>query len=382
MPAMTLKAVKAKFGDALILTTNDATVLIDGGPPGVYKRFLKKHLALLDEGGFEAPVIDLMMVSHIDSDHIAGILDLTRDMEDAMDEDARPPVQIHRAWLNSFADTLVQNGLEAASSAAASPASLASASDEDPVIAKGLDGHTKLVLSSVRQGSALRNNLEKLTIPINPVFANNMAIAGAAGPWEQGNLKITVIGPTQKEVDRLKARWAKDLKKILQKAADKKAAAESMDSSVFNLSSIVCIAEAGGKSILLTGDARGDTMLKWLEERGGPLNFDIFKLPHHGSDRNVTEEMFQKIKARHYLVSGDGKHGNPEPAMFDMLFKARGDEDYTIHMTYSPDELKAHREFIKHDLGKDLDKVLDAEPWRRGKLRFPGDGETSISLDL
>jgi hypothetical protein len=49
---MTLKAVKAKFGDALILTTDDATVLIDGGPAGVYKKFLSKHIALMDDGGW------------------------------------------------------------------------------------------------------------------------------------------------------------------------------------------------------------------------------------------------------------------------------------------------------------------------------------------
>lgn len=382
MSSMTLKAVKAKYGDAMILTAGGATVLIDGGPPGIYNRYLSKHLAQLDDGGFEPPEIDLMMVSHIDSDHIAGILDLTGDMVEAEEDKTRPPAKIHRAWLNSFSDTLVNNGLETKPSSAASAASVADAFDDDDDLAGIVDGHTKLVLSSVSQGRNLRRNLKALSIPINATFENKMVIAGAAPPWEKGSLKITIIGPTQKEVDRLKARWAKDLTKILKKEADKKAAAQSMDSSVFNLSSIVCIAEAGGKSILLTGDARGDTMLKWLEDRGGPFEYDVFKLPHHGSDRNVTGEMFARVKAKHYLVSGDGKHGNPEPAMFKMLFEARGDDDYTIHMTYSPDELKAHKEYIKHNLGAALDAVLDAEPWRRGKLRFPGDGETSISVDL
>lgn len=382
MPAMTLKAVKAKYGDALILTADGATVLIDGGPPGVYNRYLSKHLAQMDDGGFEPPEIDLMMVSHIDSDHIAGILDLTGDMVEAQEDDVKPPAKIHRAWLNSFSDTLVRNGLETKPSSAASAASVADAFDEDDDFTTEVDSHTKMVLASVSQGRNLRRNLKTLSVPINAMFANRMAIAGAADPWEKGDLKITVIGPTQKEVDRLKNRWAKDLKKILKKEADKKAAAESMDNSVFNLSSIVCIAEAGGKSILLTGDARGDTMLKWLEDRGGPFQFDVFKLPHHGSDRNMKPEVFEKVKAKHYLVSGDGKHGNPEPKLFEMLFQARGDEDYTIHMTYSPEDLKTHKEYIKHKLGDALDAVLDAQPWRRGKLRFPNDGETSISLSL
>ena len=186
MTSMTLKAVKAKYGDAMILTAGGATVLIDGGPPGVYNRYLRKHLEMLDDGGYEPPEIDLMMVSHVDSDHIAGIMDLTQDMREAEDEDAKPPARIHRAWLNSFSDTLVKSGLETTSGAGASPASMAGAAEDDAIVAEKLDGHTKLVLSSVNQGRTLRTNLKALSIPINAMFENKMAIAGAAAPWKKG----------------------------------------------------------------------------------------------------------------------------------------------------------------------------------------------------
>ena len=192
---------------------------------------------------------------------------------------------------------------------------------------------------------------------------------------------ISVIGPTKKEVEKLKKRWKKDLEKIKKKEADKNAAAASLDTSVFNLSSIVCIAEAGGKSILLTGDARGDIVLDWLESRGGPFEFDVFKLPHHGSDRNMKPEVFEKITAKHYLVSGDGKHGNPEPEMFKMLFEARGDSDYEIYLTYSLEEIKSHKDYKKHNLDKKLDKVINEESWRKSKLRWPENDETSITVE-
>ena len=64
-----------------------------------------------------------------------------------------------------------------------------------------------------------------------------------------------------------------------------------MDKSVFNLSSIVVLADSGGRRMLLTGDARGDHVLDGIEAAGlfkdDRLHVDLLKLPHHGSDRNV-----------------------------------------------------------------------------------------------
>jgi len=385
MAAMTLTAVRAKHGDALLLAADGATVLIDGGPPGVYRKFLRPELAALDRGGEEPPVIDLLMVSHIDSDHIAGILDLTGEMIDAEQEEARQPVRIRRAWFNSFADTIARTGLATPSATTASAASLASALD-----ALGLSGlgpaNSDLVLASVGQGRNLRRDLATLSIDVNARFENRLALAGAAAePWTKGGLKIEVVGPTKTELDKLKDEWAKQLPKILKKEADAKLAAASLDESVFNLSSIVVIAEAGGKRMLLTGDARGDMIVPWLASAGfdgGKAHFDLVKLPHHGSDRNVTSEFFENVTADHYVVSGDGKHGNPEPEMLRMLFEARGDEAYTIHMTYSPDEIKEHPEYQKGGKDAKLDQVLDAAPGRREKLRFPMAGDRAISATV
>ena len=83
-----------------------------------------------------------------------------------------------------------------------------------------------------------------------------------------------------------------------------------LDSSVYNLSSIVVLARAKRKTMLLTGDARGDDVLAGLREAGllrrSPLHVDVLKLPHHGSDRNVETDFFRKIVADHYVVSADG----------------------------------------------------------------------------
>ena len=385
--ALKLEAVKAKHGDSLILTTDSATVLIDGGDRGVWNKFLKHRVAALDKGGEEPPEFDLMMVSHIDSDHIAGIIDLTEDMIEATEEEARPPASIRRAWVNTFSDAILGAGIDnARSSTPSSAASVASAFED--LAFPGIDtGHTQLMLSSVGQGRTLRRNLKTLHIPINKWFGGDFAMAGVAEPWSKGDLEIEVIGPTKAELDALREAWEKELPKILKKEeaseSEVASATVSLDSSVYNLASIVAIARSGERSILLTGDARGDMIEGWLDARGmtGKQHFDVLKLPHHGSDRNVRPEFFQRVTADHYVICGDGNHGNPEPAVFEMIFQARGDADYTIHLTYSLDEIKDHRKFDNAN-DKALDAVFAAEAWRKKKLAFPKSGEKSIVIEL
>ena len=75
----------------------------------------------------------------------------------------------------------------------------------------------------------------------------------------------------------------------------------------------------------------------------------MLKVPHHGSDNNVTEEFFQKVQATHYVFSGNGQHGNPERTTLEMLFAAResveslSSERFSIHLTYPIDEIDRNR---------------------------------------
>jgi hypothetical protein len=101
--------------------------------------------------------------------------------------------------------------------------------------------------------------------------------------------------------------------------------------------------------MLLTGDARGDRILKGLEMLGllkprGTMHVDVLKVPHHGSANNLETGFFKRLAADHYVFSGNGEHGNPEREALEMLFKARGNDDYTIHLTYPIEEIDVARE--------------------------------------
>ena len=386
MAKLVLRAMKAKHGDALLMFANGTKILIDGGPSGVYSQTLRDHLLDLERDGDDPPRIDLLMVSHIDADHIDGVLDLTAELIDARDAQSKPIVQIDRAWHNSFSDMIAKSGTVTSSAVKAAAAGVASVFEDlsGPGFAPQ---DSKLVLSSVAQGRQLRLDLEALHIDLNKRFKHELVLQeNANGAWTRGELKLMVIGPTQAELDRLRETWAKKLETILRAdGAASTAAASELDDSISNLASIVVIAEVGKKSALLTGDARGDLILKWLEDAGRlkpgkSVHFDIVKLPHHGSDRNVTPKFFERITADHYVICGNGGHGNPEPDTLEMLFHARPNLDFKIHMTYGPEELKSHKKFKKEGNVAKLDAVL-SDPDRRAILRFPEPGETHIDVE-
>lgn len=79
-----LETLNAKQGDCFLLLYGDATklkiMLIDGGHTGVWKKTLKPRLEQLKKKySPRAPLnIELAVVTHIDGDHIQGIIDMTK----------------------------------------------------------------------------------------------------------------------------------------------------------------------------------------------------------------------------------------------------------------------------------------------------------------
>ena len=116
-------------------------------------------------------------------------------------------------------------------------------------------------------------------------------------------------------------------------------AAFGSDSSPANGSSIAVIAEWEGKCYLLSGDAYAQVMAaslkRWLAQesaasgsRAETVKFELFKLPHHGSVSNISEELLTLIKCRRYLFSSSGKiFGHPHDRTVELILEthqARG----------------------------------------------------------
>jgi hypothetical protein len=171
-------------------------------------------------------------------------------------------------------------------------------------------GNFGLVVKSVKQGDDLYAAAKSARISINCGFKTLVATATPGKGYARrkvGDLELTVIGPDQARIDALREKWRKETKHLevqglLTRSTPIAAAvAGETDDSVPNLSSIVFLARYGGRTMLMTGDARGDYIIDGLKRarllHDGRAKLDILKLQHHGSARNADEEFFQTVLA-------------------------------------------------------------------------------------
>jgi hypothetical protein len=382
-----LEALQALHGDSLIVHYGRAGaprfIVIDGGPASVFADALQPRLdEIKGEHHRDEPLpIQLLMVSHIDDDHVHGVLDLAEHLVDLEDADEEKPYRLLRLWHNSF-DEILGNGDDEIFSELGTGATTASVSALLPA-GMPMEAEVAAVVASVGQGRALRQHARRLNLlPANRPFQGLvMAPAGGGQPFELASghgLRLRVLNPDERRVRSLHAKWEAELRKAKKKTTSALAAAFT-DRSVFNLSSIVVLLELDGATMLLTGDARGDDILAGLGAAGllsgGRIELDLLKLPHHGSDRNVSTDFFRKVRAKHYVVSANGEHDNPDIAALKMLSEARDDDDFTLHLTNRTG---------KKRIGPKLQAFFAAETnaGRKYRVRFREDDAASIIVDL
>ena len=287
-------------GDALWIEYGDEQssrrILVDGGTKGTWddESGLRSRIQALpaDERHFE-----LLVVTHIDRDHIDGALALLQ----ADDLGAT----YGDVWFNGFRhlpETLEPLG---------------------PV-----------------EGELLTTAILDRGLPWNEAFGGNAVVMPNEGALLSadlpGELKVTVLGPGMQQLFDLRPVWipaieeagldpaspppplAPELPPGLEPLGPKPnvaalaASAFDEDSAEPNGSSIVLLLEHGedGPKALLTGDAYPSVVLAGVQRHldGGAsrLQLDAFKTPHHGSKFNVSTPMLEALDCRLHLFSSNG----------------------------------------------------------------------------
>jgi hypothetical protein len=289
------------------------------------------------------------MVSHIDDDHVNGVLAMANELADTT---GKRPYEVESLWHNSFDDLLGNKGQELAASLEPFVKNVLTTGTL-PVQATLKTSHAALVMASVKQGRDLRNAAKRLGWDVNKEFGGKLVRLPTAGgrtvPIADG-MTLTPLGPRETNVEALHTQWDKEIRQM-GVAIDATRAAEYADTSVFNLSSIIVLAEMPGKDgkprrMLLTGDARGDHIIDGLKSAGlmenGTCHVDLLKVPHHGSDRNVEQAFFETVTADHYVISSNGeKFDNPDKDTLEWIAAARkGSGHFTLYLTYPVSEFK------------------------------------------
>lgn len=239
-----LHVIQAQFGDSLLLEFGSAGkpryILIDGGPPGNYEADLRAALEhIVGIGG----KLDLLVMSHIDNDHIVGVLDLLADLEYDQVSDRQARLRIDQLWHNSFEKTLDPDG--AITQQLQAIMSMASAANFAMPLATD-------AFLGVREGNRLRLAAQKLKIERNRGFKNDLIMVDTAlEPILFGPLSLRIAGPSQANLRALRKKWLEWLAETSRRVATQPSTAAMMDRSVPNLSSVVLLATCNKKRFCL-----------------------------------------------------------------------------------------------------------------------------------
>jgi hypothetical protein len=326
-----LRVVQAEFGDCLILEfgTSQAPryVLVDGGPEHAYERHLGPELRRIAQNGGG---LDLVVLSHVDTDHTVGLLDFLAELEEQRANNAPATIAASTLWHNSFSRTIgsgtdIEPRLRSMLAAAGAAAQVMAATDA--------------AVAGIGEGNSLRRMALALGFTLNEGFPDELiCVDDASAPIPLANLTLHVVGPTRANLDELKREWQEwlDAHEAAVGSEDPTLAANA-DRSVPNLSSIMLLATADQKTLLLTGDGRSDHLLQGLGQAGflggdGRLHVDVLKVAHHGSDRNATKRFFRAVTADTYVLSANGKDGNPDLATLIWIVEAAKDQGRSIEL--------------------------------------------------
>ena len=360
-----LHTLKAESGDCLVLEfgkTKSKYILIDGGPGGVYDQSLQPFLTNLGYG----TEFELVVASHVDDDHMNGLVDLLTSLKGY----GTKLIEIKEIWYNSLEyniksdgriESKLKNSFKRTTRRQTDNSDVRKsfqkfwdeAADEYFLESNKNNGVTRtfkplktkpiFAKRSIRQGECFRDQAEKLNIPINKSFNYSLITLEHKKPTiEIDNLRIEIIGPSQKYLDRLLKKWLEWVEKNVDKLRSETVRGVSQDQSIPNLSSIMFLAYADGKSILFTGDGREDHIIEGLKARNllnndGILKVDVLKLPHHGSNYNVSPSFFETVQAKYYVASGNDDYDNPHSDTLAMIAKAarKQNRKITIYVTYN-----------------------------------------------
>ncbi len=359
-----VELLPAQQGDALWIEYGEPgsvhRILIDGGTPPSYQ-VVKDRIQALSaaERHFE-----LCIVTHVDNDHIGGALKLFADrslgatFSDVWfnDQEVLPPCpDPRRSPIDGAILTRVLDGVGITPNRAFDGNSV-SVPEQGELPVRSLAGGMRLTLLS--PGTA---QLEALCC--NWTAALRKAGFGPGAPSaEEMNERAR-----RKGVEIPRAQRAETVE-------DLASASFVADRTRANGSTIAVLAEYKGASCVLAGDAFAGVLARSLGrlagERGEPrLAVSAFKLPHHGSRRNVSVELLGTVACPMYLFSTDGSvFGHPDPEAVARVI-CHGGPNPTLCFNY------------RSEPNQRWDDISLRERYSY-RVRYPAAGQTGLMIDL
>lgn len=327
----------AKSGDCILIRylKEGFNVLIDGGFSCTYNQYLKPYLLKIAKNGAR---LNLIIVTHIDRDHINGIKQFLMDNGAANNPKI---IRVDEIWFNGFRNMPIEgktDNTEIPFSELGHLHNMASANSESD------DDTTENI--SHRDGNCLADILVENGYAWNSSFSKAVAVDDKAHV-EYENIHIEILNPLMEDLNNLAENWIGELKrkcrsivigsnhlfdrafegcflydneyesytetisyhrngKIIdwKKEADKED--DPRDKSIQNLSSIAVLFKYKEMTLLFPGDC---PIYKIKDKL--PKKLTVVKLPHHGSGKSNEKDFIRGHEVEYYLISTDGSYGHP-----------------------------------------------------------------------
>lgn len=313
-----IRILKALYGDAFVLHCHKGdeygTIVVDGGP----NKDSRKVIEEFDKFG----VIDLMVLTHYDLDHIGGILAyISKHRNDK-------PFPVKEIWCNCAYDVPVVSSPDISYSHAKKLADLLTEINES---LKDGDFSEVIWQEQLMAGQKKERPFADFLI-LSP--EQNVKILND----EQYSKSIANVSINRK-------RQKDSLQESLQELATrpKEQPSSSKTPELVNRSSIAFYLNCDNMKALMLGDSYPSTVIKSLKgfdvDEKNKLKVDYVKVSHHGSRKNISNEMLDMIECNQFVFSTNGGLGqacHPDrETIGNILYHKERDWDKEIRLYFN-----------------------------------------------
>ena len=279
--SVSLRCLKAEHGDAFIITVGQGDdlhyIVVDGGPSSKFciEEVVDELKAI--------PFVDLMILTHFDDDHIAGLLAYLEAYKDST-------LPVREIWANCSKEIRVHTS---------SDISYSQANTLDEYL------NTFCAKQKLIRKDNINNNLPKIDLGFCKIQVLSPTPAALQTNLNQYICTTATIASRRVENDR-------DIP--LEELATREHKESADGDDIINRSSIAFLLEAEGKTVLIMGDA--DPWIVYQKQvdlgysENAPLKADLMKVSHHGSRNNTCMQLLNILDCNKFLFSTNGGFGN------------------------------------------------------------------------